>query len=145
TFYSGITPVADTTYVEVKVNVTTLGRYSIFTDEQNGFQFADSGIFKTAGINVIKLKPAGTPLSHVPTNFIIRFDTSVCNMTINVHDSADLNQNNTVDSSLFSNWKFTDTKRGVTYKGLFENNYILALGSLKVLVLSTKKAQAPRD
>jgi hypothetical protein len=57
TFYNSITPGVDTTYVEVKVNVTTTGSYSVFTDEQNGFQFADSGIFKTAGINIIKLKP----------------------------------------------------------------------------------------
>src|SRR5437764_596633 len=57
TFYNGITPGADTAYVEVKVNVAITGSYSVFTDEQNGFRFADSGVFKTAGINIIKLKP----------------------------------------------------------------------------------------
>ena len=145
TFYNGITPAADTTYVEVKVNVTTIGRYSVFTDNQNGFQFADSGVFETPGINIIKLKPAGTPLAHVPTNFTIRFDTSICSLTIDVHDSAELNHPNTIDSSQFNNWKFTDTKRGITHQGVFENNYILAIGSLKVLVLSTKAAQGPGD
>jgi hypothetical protein len=145
TFYNDITPVADTNYIEVKVNVPTTGSYSVYTDKQNGFQFADSGIFKTAGINVIKLKPIGTPLAHVSTNFIISFDTSVCSLIINVHDSAELNQHNTVDSSQFNNWKFTDTKRAITYKGVFENNYILTLGLLKILVLSTKNAQAEGD
>ncbi|HEY6978304.1 MAG TPA: hypothetical protein VH396_18530, partial [Chitinophagaceae bacterium] len=145
TFYNGITPVADTTYVEVKVNVTKTGSYFVSTDEQNGFQFSDSGVFETAGINIIKLKPTGTPLAHIATNFIITFDTSICPVTINVHDSSELNHNNTPDSSLFNNWKFTDTKKGITYKGLFENNYLLALDSLKVLVLSTKKAEAVSD
>src|SRR6266498_381801 len=70
TFYNGITPGSDTTYVEVKVNVTTTGSYSIFTDMQNGFRFSDSGVFKTAGINIIKLKPVGTPVTHMPTSII---------------------------------------------------------------------------
>ena len=143
TFYNGITPAADTTYIEVKVNVTTIGRYSVFTDKQNGFQFGDSGIFETMGINIIKLKPAGIPLAHAPTNFTIRFDTSICSLTIDVHDSAELNHPNTIDSSQFNNWKFTDTKRGITHQGVFEDNYILAIGFVKVLVLSTKAAQGP--
>lgn len=145
TFYNGITPGSDTAYVEVKVNVITTGSYSIFTDMQNGFRFSDSGVFKTAGINIIKLKPVGTPVTHMPTSFIIRFDTSICSVTINVYDSAELHQNNIVDSLSFSNWRFTDVKRGVTYKGIFEHNYIFTLGLLKVLVLSTKDAQAAGD
>lgn len=41
TFYNGITPGgADTAYIEVKVNVTKTGSYSILTDMQNGFGFA---------------------------------------------------------------------------------------------------------
>ncbi len=38
TFYNGITPGADTAYVEVKVNVRTTGSYAVFTDLQNGFK-----------------------------------------------------------------------------------------------------------
>ncbi|MBA2561439.1 MAG: hypothetical protein H0V14_00740 [Chitinophagaceae bacterium] len=145
TFYNGVTPGEDTAYVEVKVNVFTAGSYSIFTDAQNGLMFADSGVFKTAGINIIKLKPGGTPIAPVATDFTIRFDTSVCSLTINVNDSTALNQNEASDTMPLSNWKFTDTKRGITYKGIFENNYILTLGNLNVLVLSTKNAQAPGD
>lgn len=145
TFYNGIKPDFNTAYVEVKVNVTTAGSYSILTDTQNGFRFVDSGIFKTVGINIIKLKPIGTPIAHMPTGFTIRFDTSACSLTINVHDSASLNQNSPSDTLSLNNWKFTDTKRGNTYRGIFENNYILILGSLSVLVLSTKDAQAPGD
>jgi hypothetical protein len=143
TFYNSVTPGADTAYIEVKVNVGATGSYSVFTDLQNGLQFSDAGVFNTAGINIIKLRPRGTPIAHVPTDFIIRFDASVCSLTINVHDSAEINQNNHSDTLPFYNWTFTDTKRGLTYRGIFENNYIL--GSFNVLVLSTKKAQAPGD
>ena len=145
TFYNGAAPDGNTAFVEVKVNVTTTGSYSIFTDMQNGLRFADSGIFKTAGINIIKLKPTGTPVIHKPTDLIIRFDTSVCSLTINVLDIASLNQNNTSAALPLNNWKFTDSKRGITYRGLFENNYIYLPGSLNVLILSTKNAQAPGD
>ena len=145
TFYNGIAPGADTAYIEVKVDVHTTGSYSVFTDLQNGFRFTSSGIFTTAGINIIKLIPEGIPNAQIPTDFIIRFDTSVCPLTINVHDSAEISQNNLPDTLPFYNWKFTDTKRGLTYRGVFENNYIFELGSINVLVLSTKNAQAPGD
>src|SRR5688572_10394954 len=70
-FYNGLTADINTTYVEVKVNVIKTGSYSILTDAQNGFRFVDSGVFKNAGINIIKLKPTGTPIAHVPTGFTI--------------------------------------------------------------------------
>ena len=143
TFYNGVRPNSNTAYVEVKVNVTSTGSYSIFTETKNGFLFADSGVFKTAGINIIKLKPIGTPSAPRPTDFVIRFDTSVCPLRINVSDSAALN--NTADTLPHNNWKFTDAKRRITYQGIFENNYILKFGAYNVLVLSTKYAEAPGD
>ncbi|MEP6595107.1 MAG: hypothetical protein ABJA71_04130 [Ginsengibacter sp.] len=143
TFYNGITPGADSAYVEIKVNVITTGSYSIFTNSKNGFLFADSGVFKTSGINTIKLKPAGIPTAPVITDFAVRFDTSVCSLRINVNDSAALNH--PADTLPYYNWKFTDVKRRITYKGVFENNYILLFGGYNVLVLATKYAQAPGD
>jgi len=139
-FHNGITPNADTAYVELKVDVTTAGSYSIFTNTKNGLVFADSGIFRTTGINTIKLRPTGTPAKPMVTDFNVRFDTSVCSLTINVNDSA-----NAADTVPYNNWKFTDTKRRKTYKGVFENNYILLFGGYNVLVLATKYAQAPGD
>jgi hypothetical protein len=142
TFYNGVTPNSDSAYVEVKVNVISAGNYSIFTDTKNGLHFADSGRFTTAGINIIRLKPTGIPIAPRPTDFLIRFDTSVCPLSININDSAALN--NIADTSN-NNWKFTDTKRRMTYRGIFENNYILKFGSYNVLVLSTKYAEKPGD
>ncbi|MEP7110239.1 MAG: hypothetical protein ABI760_19745 [Ferruginibacter sp.] len=145
TFYNGITPGTDTAYIEVKVNVIKAGTYSIFTDTQNGLRFADSGVFTNVGINIINLRPGGTPINHVPANFTLRFDTSICSLSVNVSDSEVLHQNTIPDTVLPYNWKFTDTKRGVTYRGLFENNYILTFGTLAVVVLSTREAKAPGD
>ncbi len=144
-FYNGTSADRNKNYIELKVNVTSKGRYSIFTDFQNGFRFADSGIFTTVGIHFVKLKPTGTPVQPQLINFEVRFDTSICNITINVLDSSSPGPGNLPPAQQESNWKFTDTKRGITYKGIFENNYILKLGTLHVLVLSTKPGQAPGD
>src|SRR4051812_6084869 len=67
TFYDGVAPGGDTAYVEVKVQVDSVGNYRIYTDFQNGFMFADSGFFNATGINTIKLKPIGTPLLQIVT------------------------------------------------------------------------------
>jgi hypothetical protein len=145
TFYNGIVPDGDTSYIEVKVNVTTSGSYSVYTDVQNGIMFLDSGIFINKGINAIRLKPKGIPLVAAPTHFTILFDTSICDVTINIRDSSAIRQQQASDSLPLNNWRFTDTKRGITYRGLFQVNYILGLGSLEVLVLSTKEAENEND
>jgi hypothetical protein len=88
TFYNGITPGSDTAYVEVQVNVTQTGSYSIISDQQNGFEFSDSGTFATTGLNTIRLKPIGVPILPIATTFSINFGSSMCAFTVNVKDST---------------------------------------------------------
>lgn len=141
TFYNGITAGPDTAFVEVKVNVTNAGHYTIFTSIENGLSFSASGNFVNTGIQSVRLAPSGIPLNNEFSNFSIHFDTSECTFGINVHDSAQLHPKDTSNN----NWKFTDARLGVTYKGTFVNNYMLDLGTLKVLVLATKEPQHPGD
>jgi hypothetical protein len=120
TFYNGVTPGSDTAYVEIQVDVDSIGNYSISTDLQNGFMFADSGYFSSTGINTIRLKPIGTPILQKPTDFIVIFDTSICGFTINVQDSTGTGLGGgggTIDSTNLSDtaWKFT--VGGNTYNG----------------------------
>lgn len=88
TFYNGVLPGTDTAYVELQVNVSTAGTYSIKTDLQNGFMFADSGFFNTPGLNTIMLKPIGTPILPKLTDFTVTFDSSVCTFSLNIQDSS---------------------------------------------------------
>ena len=88
TFYNGIIPGSDTAYVEIQVNVTQTGSYNITSDLQDGFQFLDSGFFSNTGINIVRLKPIGTPIIPVSTTFNISFDTTFCSFTVNVQDST---------------------------------------------------------
>lgn len=140
-FYNGV-ELTDANYIEVKVNVQKTGNYYIYTNMQNGFSFVDSGIFQAAGLSVIELRPVGIPLNPIQTNFSLSFDTSTCFFSINVHDSAELNINNTFPVNA---WQFTDAKTGITHRGTLDTNYIYTLGLQKMLVLSTKKATEESD
>ncbi|MEP6683629.1 MAG: hypothetical protein ABJA35_10225 [Parafilimonas sp.] len=88
TFYGGITAGSDTAYVEVQVNVTQTGSYSITSDLQDGFEFSDSGFFSSTGLNTIHLKPLGTPIIPTTSTFSISFDSSFCSFTVVIQDST---------------------------------------------------------
>jgi len=110
TFYDGITPGPDTAYVEVQVNVTQTGTYSITSDLQNGFQFFDSGFFSNTGLNVIRLKPLGVPIIPVSSTFTINFDSTSCPFIVNVQDSTGtgLGGHDTTDTGdTTAYWHFT--------------------------------------
>lgn len=88
TYYNGVIPGPDTCYVEISLAVTQPGYYHIITDSANGFWFADSGYVTSAGVSTLQLKAVGKPILNVPTNFIIKFDTTICGFTVNVQDST---------------------------------------------------------
>jgi hypothetical protein len=104
TFYNGIKPGNDTAYVEVQVNVTQTGSYSIVSDLQNGFEFSDSGFFNTTGLNTIRLKPIGVPIIPIATTFSINFGSSLCAFTVNVKDSTG---SGVVVGTTAGTWQFT--------------------------------------
>ncbi len=119
TFYDGVAP-GDTNYVQIEVNVAAAGAYNIKTDMQNGFQFADSGFFKTTGLNTVTLKTIGTPILNIQTTFTVSFDSTACMFSVNVQDSTGRNAGSgggggsSVNSS-DSAWQFTGA--GVFYHG----------------------------
>ena len=124
TFYNGITPGSDTCYVSVQVNITTAGSYNISTDLQNGFKLSDSGFFNTTGLQTIKLKPIGTPILNIATDFTYLFDTTACAFSINVQDSTGTGLGGGTgggidpDTVSANTWKFTDSTMTQTYIGV---------------------------
>lgn len=48
-------------YVDLTVDVTTIGSYSVSTNNANGISFTGSGTFTTLGAQVIRLMGSGTP------------------------------------------------------------------------------------
>ena len=129
TYYGGITPGADTCFIDLRVNVTKTGSYSISTDMQNGFKFVDSGFFNAIGINIIKLKPIGTPIIPVATIFSVSFDSSTCSFVVNVQDSTGTGLGGGGDTTgdggyagdtaqaLLNMWKMYDSSNSRQYVG----------------------------
>lgn len=74
----------DSNYIEVTVNVTAIGPYTITTDAQNGYSFKGTGNFAATGANVVRLKATGTPVSAGLNTFIVSFDSSFCDIAVTV-------------------------------------------------------------
>lgn len=81
TYTQGITLTPANT-VQLQVNVTTPGTYTISTNSVNGVMFSGSGTFNTTGVQNVILIGAGTPLDSSDQNYTVTFNASVCNFTI---------------------------------------------------------------
>jgi hypothetical protein len=82
--YIAGTALTDSNYLDVQVDVSTAGTYSIRTDTVNGYSFSGIGSFDHAGINDIHLKAIGTPTTAQQDQFTVIFDTSFCFVNVTV-------------------------------------------------------------
>jgi len=103
---AGLTPNADSSYMDVTVQVTAPGSYHITSDSSNGIQFADSGVFMQTGLQTVRLKPKGIFVTPTLTTFTISFDNSSCGFLVRVDSLPPLTSNR---------WRFT--ANGTLYQG----------------------------
>lgn len=76
--------VAATNTISIQVNVTKTGNYTITTDTVNGYFFRGTGVFTTLGNNDVTLRGNGTPFTDGVDNFIVSFDSTVCDIAVTV-------------------------------------------------------------
>lgn len=69
-------------YIEVQVNVTTTGAYTIYTDTINNVYFRAVGIFTQTGLNTVKLKGNGTPQNAGVNVYLVHYDASECAVSV---------------------------------------------------------------
>jgi hypothetical protein len=74
----------DSNYINVALNISQTGSYSIATDTVNGFFFMGTGNISTTGQVNVQLKGSGTPKVTGPNTFTLRFDSTFCALTITV-------------------------------------------------------------
>ena len=74
-------------YVDIKVNITKVGVYTIASDTVNGYSFKAVGTTAIAGANTIRLLGKGKPLATGTNVFKIKFDGTECQFNITVLDS----------------------------------------------------------
>lgn len=69
-------------YIEVQVDVTQAGSYTINTDMVNGINFQTTGVFTSTGLNTVQLTGNGTPLVAGIHNFIVTYDSTECAVAV---------------------------------------------------------------
>jgi hypothetical protein len=87
TYFAGQN-IGDSNYIEVEVNVTIPGSYIISTNTVNGYSFKTTGRFTNTGSARIRLTGIGKPIAAGNNNFIVRYDTSSCQVSIPVSNSG---------------------------------------------------------
>jgi hypothetical protein len=79
---SPLVPTANT--ITVQVNVARTGTYVVNTDTINGYFFRATGTFTTLGANNVTLRGNGTPFTAGIDNFVVRYDTTICDIQVTV-------------------------------------------------------------
>jgi hypothetical protein len=69
--------------IELEVNVTTIGTYSVSTNSSNGIHFSTTGTFTTTGIQTIVLTGRGTPSATGSFTYLTPVEQG-CSFTITV-------------------------------------------------------------
>lgn len=80
--------VPTTNTMTVGVNVTKTGTYTIYTDTVNGYFFRTTGTFTALGTTNVTLRGNGTPIALGTNNFVVTFDTTVCDVQVTVTSPA---------------------------------------------------------
>ncbi len=89
--------------VQMTVNVTTVGTYSITGTAVNGISFNASGVFINPGVQLIYLMAAGTPIAAGTFNYPVTNIATSCSFSLTVTGAATTNMDYIPESS-YSNW-----------------------------------------
>jgi hypothetical protein len=116
--YTKAVALNSTNKVDIKVNVTTIGSYSVSTTATNGMTFSGSGAFSTTGVQSITLTGSGTPVTDGSIVIPVAVGTSACSFTVMVNAST----TNPPPTSTYK-WKFTSA--GATHQGTVDDDGVL--------------------
>lgn len=83
-YEEGTALVADNNYIDVHVNVTKTGTYTVYTDTVNGIYFRATGSFAATGDNTVRLKGNGTPAADGITNFTVNYQSTQCLVPVTI-------------------------------------------------------------
>jgi len=82
--YSAAKSLTDSNYIEVDVDVTETGRFTIYTDTVNGYFFRGTGNFSAPGTYTVRIKGIGKPEVEETDDFLVFFDSTFCNLSVTV-------------------------------------------------------------
>jgi hypothetical protein len=75
-------------FIEIVVNNSSPGIYTITSDTINGYYFSATDTATAAGYRVLNLYATGTPQAKGVNTFTIRYDTSACRVAVEVKETT---------------------------------------------------------
>ena len=82
--YMKSTPLTINNKVDIKINVTTPGTYTLSTITVNGISFSGTGTFGTTGVQTLTINGVGTPVNSGSTVVTVTAGNSSCTITLTV-------------------------------------------------------------
>ena len=84
------TPLTVADSVQIEVNVTSIGAWSMSTNTVNGYSFSGSGTYTTPGLQLVTLNGSGTPLTAQTDNFTVTANMGggTCTFDVTVQNSS---------------------------------------------------------
>jgi hypothetical protein len=114
-FVKGVETDSSFCKIFIGVNVTKAGRYTITTDEKNGYSFSGIGVFENTGTHSVILYAQGTPGKAEADVFNVSTGTSSCSFNIDVLDAVAVTSDDYFPLTKGSYWSYEDlTQRGDT-------------------------------
>lgn len=88
--YVAAKALTDSNFIEVSVDVTRTGAYTIATDTLNGYWFRATGVFTSTGTKTVRLAGKGTPLAANTDDFFVQWDTlsTACYVSVQVQPAG---------------------------------------------------------
>ena len=97
--YSAGNSLTAANYIEIQVNVTTPGTYSIQSDTVNGFFFKGNGNADSIGIRTVRLSGYGKPMIAGFNSFDIKYGNTICAIDVEVNGTSTSNAVYTLTNS----------------------------------------------
>src|SRR6187402_951821 len=82
--YMKDTAIKSSNYVDVSVQVDTVGTYIISSDTVNGYYFKATGTFGATGTQTVRLLGGGKPLAIGTNTFRVTYNGTFCDFTVTV-------------------------------------------------------------
>lgn len=128
-------PMTVSNNIEMTVNVTTLGTYSISTLTINGIVFSASGTFSNLGVQSVFLQASGAAIAAGIFNFQLSNAVNTCTLTVPCTASGPVANFDYVPQSNNSNWSYREKWGGIgdtTYTKVLTNNIIISGNNFKI-------------
>lgn len=87
-FYKDAPAAPDSNYVEISLDVKSIGTYNIKTDIVNGVFFADSGKFTATGINKVRMHSFGVFRGAGEVSYPFVWSNTYCQFSVTTVDSS---------------------------------------------------------